>query len=129
MKARQGSRVAVVDDDPELLESLSDLLESVGYTALAFPSAQALLDSGSLREVDCLISDIRMTGVDGWQLKSLAHQQQPRLPVILITAHDPQEDIPRGSQLMQDLHALLRKPFDGRVLLAAVQEALARKDG
>ncbi|TIX37521.1 MAG: response regulator transcription factor, partial [Mesorhizobium sp.] len=51
--------VAVVDDDPRVLESLQDLLESAGYSARSFSSARSLLESG-LTKVDAIITDISM---------------------------------------------------------------------
>ena len=54
--------IAVVDDDPRVLESLGELFESSGYVVSAYPSAQTLIDAG-LSNVDCLISDIGMPAI------------------------------------------------------------------
>ncbi len=59
--------IALVDDDPRVLESLEELFESSGYVVRAYPSAQALIDAG-LSNVDCLITDIGMPVVDGFEL-------------------------------------------------------------
>ena len=77
--------VAVVDDDPRILESLEDLLESAGHAVRLFTSATALLENCGFAEIDCLISDISMPGVDGSELEGLAHAARPELSVILIT--------------------------------------------
>ena len=79
-----GPVVAIVDDDPRLLESLEDLLESAGYTARRFSSAEALL-AGGLADLDLLITDIGMPGMDGCTLRDLAMETRPDLPVFLIT--------------------------------------------
>jgi FixJ family two-component response regulator len=117
--------VAVVDDDPRLLESLEDLLESEGYAARCFSSAGALLASG-LSGVDLLITDIGMPGMDGFELRDRVRRARPDLPVFLITARHEMADQDRA----QGIAGFFRKPFDARVLLSAVGEALRnRKEG
>jgi FixJ family two-component response regulator len=111
--------VAVVDDDPRLLESLEDLLESAGYRARCFSSAKAVLDGG-LSDVDVLITDIGLPGVDGFELRNRARAKRPDLPVFLITGRHEIADQSRA----QGISGFFRKPFDGRLLLAAVTEAL-----
>ncbi len=113
------SVVAVVDDDPRLLESLEDLLESAGYRARCFSSAQAILDDG-LSDIDVLITDIGLLGVDGFELRNRARAARPDLPVFLITGRHEIADQSRA----QGISGFFRKPFDGRLLLAAVTEAL-----
>ena len=83
--------VAVVDDDQRMLQSLEDLLESAGHCVLAFASAQTLLDSSSLPEVDCLITDIGMPGMDGFELERLMGERRPEVPVTPIA---PPNDAP-----------------------------------
>src|SRR5262245_2902186 len=119
--------VAVVDDDPRPLESLGELLESAGYLVRSFSSAQALLaDKVALSEIDCLIADIGMPVIDGFELEKLVKQARPRLPVILITGRheiaDQERAIAQGNRFF-------RKPFDGQALLAAVSQALGSADG
>ena len=58
----------MVDDDRSILESLQKLLESADYTVRLFGSGTALLESGCIAEIDCLISDIGMPGMDGFEL-------------------------------------------------------------
>ena len=79
------SIIAVVDDDQRILESLEILLESADYDVRPFPSATALLESGGLREIDCLISDVGMPVMDGFELARAIQAARPGLPVILIT--------------------------------------------
>jgi FixJ family two-component response regulator len=116
--------VAVVDDESRVLESLEDLLESDGYAARIFPSAKAFLESGALSSIGCLISDIRMADIDGWELESIVHRQRPDLPVIFISGHDGQP--PSGPYLTRGgARRLFKKPFNGQDLLAAVRAALS----
>jgi len=111
---------AVVDDDPRILESLENLLESAGHTVRAFASAKALLESGTLVDVDCLISDIDLPRIDGFELMRLARGVRPKLPIILITGHPEMENRapPMGH------YRLFKKPFDGQELLTAISDAL-----
>jgi FixJ family two-component response regulator len=113
--------VAVVDDDPRLLESLQDLFESAGYTVRTFSSARALLDGG-LSGIDCFITDIGMPGVDGFELHDLVKKVRPELPVFLLTGRDVVGDQQRA--LINGAAGFFRKPFDGPALLAAVSKSL-----
>jgi FixJ family two-component response regulator len=119
--------VAVVDDDPGVLRSLEYLLESADHGARLFTSAQALLDSGCLAEIDCLITDIDMPGVDGFELLRLVHAARPELPAILITGYpDTLKQLP---PLGDSKPRFFTKPFQGPELLAAVSDALRRTRG
>src|SRR5437660_6639027 len=77
--------VAVVDDDHRTLESLGDLLEAAGYDVRLYSSAETAWQCGRLSGIDCLISDIGMPVMDGFELRRLALSEWPALPVILIT--------------------------------------------
>jgi FixJ family two-component response regulator len=118
--------VAVVDDDPRLLESLEDLLESAGYLPRCFPSARSLLVNG-LSGVDVLITDIGMPGMDGFELRELVGKIRPEMPVFLITGRHEIANEDRA----QGRGGFFRKPFDGRALLTAVAESIRdrRKEG
>jgi FixJ family two-component response regulator len=115
--------VAIVDDDPRLLESLEDLLESAGYAARSFSSAAALLVRG-LSGVDLLITDIGMPGTNGFELRDLVKEARPELPVFLITGRHEIADQDRA----QGITGFFRKPFDATVLLAAVRDALGDRE-
>ncbi|MER8451656.1 response regulator [Mesorhizobium sp. M1428] len=115
--------VAVVDDDPRLLESLEDLLESAGYIARGFSSAGSLVISG-LSDVDVLITDIGMPGMDGFELRDLVKRARPNLPVFLITGRHELADQYRA----KGISGFFRKPFDGQALLVAVGDALRNQE-
>jgi FixJ family two-component response regulator len=120
---RTDGLVAVVDDDHGILQSLEYLLESAYYTVRRFTSAIALLESGCLREVDCLISDIDMPGIDGFELLQLVEAARPGLPTILITGYpDRLERMPLLGSIRP---RVFTKPFRGPELLAAVDESLS----
>jgi FixJ family two-component response regulator len=113
--------IAVVDDDPRVLESLENLFESAGYGVRMFSSARALIDAG-LSEVDCLITDIGMPAMDGFELHDVVKKAQPDLPVFLITGRHEIGDQQRANA--KNINGFFRKPFDGPALLAAVGDAL-----
>ncbi len=124
MKPVRERVLAVVDDDSRVLESLEDLLESAGHTVHLFRSAQALLEDEAFAKIDCLISDIGMPTIDGFDLERLARAARPELPVILITGR---LELIRGRQTTaQGEHrTFLLKPFSERELLGAINKALA----
>ena len=64
--------VAVVDDDHRTLESLADLLEAAGYDVRLYSSAKVVCEHGGLSDIDCLISDIGMPDMDGFELRRVA---------------------------------------------------------
>ena len=118
--------VAVVDDDPRILESLGDLFESAGYLVHPFPSAKALLNAG-VSGVGCLITDIGIPSMDGFDLHDLIKKMRPDLPVFMITGRDVTGDQQRA--LINGIKGFFRKPFDGPALLAAVADALRTNGG
>jgi len=120
---RQKSVVAIVDDDPRVLESLEELLESAGHVARTFSSAKTLLNSKALAEIDCLITDIGMPGMDGFELQRVMGEKRPGLPVILITGRHEIAELPYAQH-----NRFFRKPFDTRALLAAIGDALTGKE-
>jgi FixJ family two-component response regulator len=117
-----GFVVAVVDDDQSILRSLEYLLESADYAVRLFTSGAALLQSGSLPELDFLISDIDMPGMDGFALLRLVHAARPGLPTILITGYP--DTLKRLPPLGASNPRFFSKPFEGPELLAAVTDAL-----
>lgn len=128
MSALHKSVIAIVDDDLRVLESLGNLLESAGHDVRQFSSATALLEDDGFASFDCLIADIGMPMVDGFELQRLAQARRPNLPVILITGRHEIADQQRAAALGN--HGFFRKPFDGQVLLAAVSRAVVfARDG
>jgi FixJ family two-component response regulator len=116
----------VVDDDQRILESLEMLLESAGHTSRVFASAMELLKSGSLAEIGCLISDIGLPAMDGFELLRVVHAVRPELPVILITGHP--EMLNRPPPVGAGHYWLFKKPFDGQELLSAIANATQSAD-
>jgi len=125
--ASSGFVVAVVDDDPGILRSLEYLLESADYAVRSFTSATELLESGSLPDIDCLISDIDMPGMDGFELLRLVRAANPRLQTILITGYP--DRLKRLPPLGGTPPRLFTKPFQGPEMLAAVGDAVRHSAG
>lgn len=111
--------VAIIDDDSRMLESLVDLLESGGYEVRGYTSATSMLELG-LERIDVLVTDIAMSGTDGFALRQLVRQAHPDLPVFLITGRNElaEDDHTRDSD------GFFRKPFDATALLEAIARAL-----
>jgi FixJ family two-component response regulator len=118
---QEGVIVATVDDDGRIRASLQSFLESAGYVALTFESAEAFLASGALSSVACVIADVRLPGMHGTELQQRIRRERRQLPVILISAHD--DDDVRQRALQDGAVAFLAKPFDGGDLLEQIERA------
>ena len=117
--------VAVIDDDERVLESLENLLESAGHTVRLFTSAQAFLEDEGFAKVDCVISDIGMPAIDGFELERLARAARPELPVILITGR---QEFIKGPQATHRIGTrILLKPVGEQELLRAISKALTSR--
>jgi FixJ family two-component response regulator len=116
--------VAVVDDDPRVRESLKSLIESAGFTAQIFARGEDFLRGGYLTETGCLITDIRMPGMDGLELQRLVRLARAELPIIFITAHHDDELERRA--FAEGADYFIRKPFDAGELLRAARVALSK---
>ena len=117
--------VAAVDDDFRVRESMESLLESAGYAPVLFASAEEFLGSGTLPAVACVITDVRMPGMDGIELQRLIKLQRPALPVILMSAHHNAGI--RQTALDDGATAFLYKPFDAADFLNIIQSALTKR--
>ena len=127
MQLSQPFVIAVVDDDERILWSLESLLESADYSVRVFVSAGAFFESGCLQQIDCLISDIDMPCMDGFELLRTVRGARPELPTILVTGYP--DRLKRMPAQGENASAVFTKPFHGPQLLAAVEDALrgARK--
>jgi FixJ family two-component response regulator len=115
--------VAAVDDDFRIRESMASLLESAGYAPVVFSSAEAFLESGTLAAATCVITDVRMPGMDGIELQRRIRRERPALPVILISAHYDAEV--RRTAIDEGAVDVLYKPFDATNLLKIIQSAVS----
>jgi len=121
----RGETVLVVDDEEAICSVAKDVLELEGYRVLTAPSGQEALALFRTLDgqLDLLVSDVMMPGIDGWELAATLRLSLPDLPIVLSSGLD-QKILPEALRAA-GVSALLRKPFDARELCAAVRRALA----
>lgn len=121
------NQIIVVEDDPSMLQAINRLLQAAGFCPLAFPSAEALLQSGAASRAACFILDIRLPGSSGVELQQRLAAGGIDRPVIFITGSDS----PATREATAACHpvAYLTKPFTARNLLTAINHALNRTIG
>lgn len=117
--------VYIIDDDDAVRDALAALVVSAGYASETFASAYELLAHGKLREPGCIVTDLRMPGVDGLTLQRVLRERQVPLPILLITAHG---DVSSAvTALRGGAIDFLEKPFDDEVFLERIEEGLDRR--
>jgi two-component system response regulator ChvI len=117
--------IALVDDDQNILASLSAALEDQGYAVDTYPDGEAALNGIGTRPVDLAILDIKMPRMDGMELLS-ALRQRDALPVIFLTSKDDEVDEIMGLRLGADDY--IKKPFSQRLLLERIRAVLRRHE-
>ena len=110
--------VAVVEDEESFRESLEGLLQAVGHEVLVYRSGEDFLQAGRLADIDCLITDFGLPGMNGIDLLQATHAVRPDLPVIVITARPEASILSRA--LAAGAHRAFAKPVNGAELLKAV---------
>ena len=108
--------VATVDDDRRVRESVQSVLESAGYEAVSFASAETFLLSGALSSVTCVIADVRLPGMDGTELQRRIRRERRQLPVIIITAHDDHETRQQAGQRVPHTRVVVHYENDGTIV-------------
>ena len=119
--------VSVVDDDESVRRTTTLLIESFGFRAAAFESAEGFLRSGQLHDTACLIVDVQMPGMNGLQLQSHLVAEGCGIPIIFITAYDNKES--RRRAIQAGAVAFLDKPFSDEQLLQTLRSALRPDKG
>ncbi|HUA99049.1 MAG TPA: response regulator [Terracidiphilus sp.] len=119
--------ISVVDDDERVRRNLTLVIESFGFRAATFESAESFLESDQLRNTVCLILDVVMPGMNGFELQSELAAADCDIPIIFITAYDDQGS--RGRAMQAGAVAFLRKPFSDEQLLQTVRSALGHNTG
>ncbi|NWD74999.1 sigma-54-dependent Fis family transcriptional regulator [Pseudomonas gingeri] len=123
MKIDHQIQVVLIDDDPHLRQALSQTLDLAGLKILTLAEAQGLAAQIERDWPGVIVSDIRMPGMDGLELLKELHDQDPELPVLLITGHG---DVPLAVEAMRaGAYDFLEKPFASDALLDSVRRALA----
>ena len=114
--------IVVVEDDSSMSQALERILRLGGHASISYPSAEALLANSNIVDAACLILDVQLPGITGFELHACLTQKGPTPPVIFITAYDEPEA--RARAKTAGAAAFLAKPFSGRVLLETVREAV-----
>ena len=123
MNTMSETPILIVDDDPDVRDSLRALLESAGFKVRDFDSAKKVLADAAIAQGACLIADIRMPDMDGLQLQEELIKRQIRIPVIVVTGHG---DVALAVRAMKaGAIDFIEKPFDGEFMLESVRRAIA----
>jgi FixJ family two-component response regulator len=114
--------IAIIDDDEPVRNTMSSLVRSLGFKAIAFSSAEEYLRSPQRYRSSCLISDVQMPGMSGLDLQSRLAAEGHRVPIIFITAF-PHPNIERRAHAA-GATCVLNKPFESQALVECIQRAL-----
>lgn len=109
--------IAIVDDDASIRRSLHRVVQSAGYKAEVFASAQQFLDWLPRNRAACLVLDVHMSEMTGFDL-----QERLAVPIIFITGHDDAPTLKRIEKSGAAGH--LQKPFDPETVLSAIRQAV-----
>jgi len=112
--------IAIVDDEEPIRKALTRLLRSAGLDVESFPSGSEFLKSLPTRQPDCVVLDLHMPVVSGFDVQ--ADLAKSGMPVVIITGHDSDET--RTRALAGRPAAYLRKPVNDQILLDAIELAL-----
>ncbi len=116
--------VHLIDDDESVRQALAFLLTTAGHAVRVYESGTAFLDALATLQPGCIISDVRMPGVDGLELQRRLKGLDINLPFIIMTGH---ADVPLAVEAMKaGAIDFIEKPFDDDLLLSAINTALAR---
>ena len=115
--------VAIVDDDLDVRRALHRLIGSAGFAVETFPSGDDFLRSLEYHEPDCIVLDLHMPEVSGFEVQTRIAPKHANIPVVILTGHDTAEA--RARAIKGGASAYLCKPVDEEILLAAINAAIA----
>lgn len=125
MRESSAGLVHVIDDDEPMRRSLAFLLTAAGFRTRAYESAAAFLTEAPALSEGCVVTDVRMPGMNGIELVRHLQSSGAEVPVIVITGHG---DVPLAVEAMKaGVLDFLEKPFEDQVLLQSVRNALDNK--
>jgi len=120
-----GYKIAIVDDEAHMRDSISQWLELSGFSTVTYENAEAALAEIGSKFKGVVVSDIRMPGIGGMEMLKRLHRSDPSLPVILITGHG---DVQMAVEAMQiGAYDFMEKPFDPERLADLCKRALAAR--
>jgi two-component system response regulator FixJ len=116
--------VHLIEDDEGVRQGLAFLLTASGFAVRVYESAVAFLDALPSVQPGCVVTDVRMPGIDGLELQRQLNERRIGLPVIVMTGHG---DVPLAVEAMKaGAIDFLEKPFNDEVLLSAIRTAVSR---
>jgi FixJ family two-component response regulator len=118
----EATTISIIDDDALARDGIRELVESLGYEAVTFVSAEHFLESEVVAKTACLITDIQMPGLSGLELQEALQAQGYRTPVILITAYPSEQQ--RNRALSAGAIGFLSKPFEEHSLVECLTLAM-----
>jgi FixJ family two-component response regulator len=119
--------IAIVDDEASVRVALHRLIRSAGLEAETFPSGAEFLKSMQTKQPDCIVLDVHMPEINGFEVQAQLAKSGARVPVVIITGHDTPET--RVRVMEGGAAAYLLKPVDDRMLLDAITVAIADAAG
>lgn len=119
------SNILVVDDEPVARQSLTDILKLEGYIVSSAPNGQAAVEYIRTHNIDLLIVDLKMPGMDGLEVVQVVNQVSPETEVILLTAYGSTETAIQALRLR--IHDYLLKPASPAQIIATVKKGLSRR--
>jgi len=117
-------RISIVDDDASIREALKSLMRSIQVDVQAFASAEEFLNSERLHDTSCLILDVYLPGMNGFELQNRLNLERKNIPMIFITAHS--DEVSRQRALKGGAVEFLSKPVRSDALFKAIQSAIER---
>jgi len=118
--------IHLIDDDEAVRQALAFLLATAGHAVRVYESGEAFLSAAGTVQPGCIVSDVRMPGIDGLALQRRLKEIGVTLPVVIMTGH---ADVPLAVEAMKaGAVDFIEKPFDDEVLLSAIRVALTRQD-
>lgn len=119
------SIIYIVDDDSSLRSSLGNLLKSLGYITLAFESGEAFLAAPFISDAMCLLLDLKMKGMQGFEVQQRLNARGDTVPIVFMSAHCDEKM--RRHALGNGAIEFLHKPFSEQVLLDSINVARTHK--
>jgi len=115
-------RVSIVDDDAAVREALENLMRSAQIAVETFASAEEFLSSARLADTECLILDLYLPGLSGFELQEQLNAEHRDIPIIFITAHA--DETARERALNSGAIDMLGKPVRREALFGAIRSAI-----
>ena len=114
--------IVIVDDDESVREAAANLFKSMGFTAVAFASAEEYLSSDYVDKTSCMVLDVQMPGMGGLKLQSHLAATGRHIPIVFVTGYP--DELVRAKALGSGALCFLTKPFKEGDLLDGLKSAL-----